>query len=141
MSGFVFSDSSSKMVHIQTLLDWNCLTDEQKWMISGIVDLNWSWRKIREQYYNITNETISFEAISACIIRSGLSLPWKKGECRGNNPYLCEEDYKKLEELIAERANLTQALTTKTVLDEAEEIKIRRYQKCIEFLNLLGYAE
>ena len=138
---FTYSDSSSKMVKIKELLDWNALSREQKWMISGIVDLNWSWRKIRDEYFTITHTTISFEAISTCIIRSGLSREWTKGMVGGNDPYLCDQDYKKLEDLIAERANLTQALNIKTVLDEAEQLKVLRFQKCIEFLGLLGYSK
>ena len=83
------------------------------------------------------NESISFEAIATCLLRSAQSRPWMKGANQGNVAYLCDKDLAALDNEIRERAYISKALDTVTVTDKAAKLKIARIQKGIEFLRIL----
>ena len=100
-------------------------------------DSKTSWKKISTLWQNVNNETISQEAISSCLTRSALSRKWKKGENLGKFTYLCNADLVSLDNEIKERAQVSHALDTVSITDEAAKLKTTRINKGAEFLRLI----
>ena len=129
---------SYKMFQVKSLTDWETFGYEQKFILKGIINKNWSQREIISNWKSTFHESIGFSAIKTCIIRSALSQFWIKGLKGGPNNYLCSQDMRQLETIIIERAEGRQALTTESALEEAEQLKVSRYKKALDFLKLIG---
>ena len=138
MEALEIHDSTDAMKNITRYVDWEVLSIPQKWIISQIVNFNYSRRRIAATWNEKFGENLRLEAIGTAIHRTALSRRWDKGMHGGNQSYLCDEDMKLLEQEIKERAMMCKALNTVTILDQAEKLKNRRIQKAFEFLNALG---
>ena len=131
------TESVPSLVKIKTLVDWDLFPFEQKWIVYSIAELKYTWRKIVATWFAVKGEVLSFEALATCLMRSSVSIVQKKGENQDNVPYLCDADTKELDKEIRERAYLSKALSTISVLDEAAKLKVSRIKKGVEFLLLL----
>ena len=88
-------------------------------------------------HYNTTlatnGEKLSREALSTCIYRSALALKWEKGMKGGNDKYLSGPDFKKLKEIVIEKAHDDEHLDAADVLNEALSLKKARIKEGIQF--------
>ena len=138
MDHFDIIESTDAMKQILHLVDWEALSMPQKWMISQIVNFKFSRRDLIAAWKKKFDENLRFEAIETAIMRAALSRPWEKGMAGGNQPFLCDQDMKALEQVIKDRAMICKALNTVTILDEAGRLKNLRLLKAVEFLKALG---
>ena len=123
---------------IKKYVSYSAISLQQKWFIHLIYQEKCSRAKVQEIWLSVYNEQISKDALKTCALRTAFSRWWKKGSLRnGNTDYLVEEDLEILKKEIAERAALHNALDTVSVLDEAQKLKVERYNKAIEFLRLI----
>ena len=98
------TESLPSIVSIKKLVDWDIFSYEQKWIIYSIVENKLTWRAIIAVWNATKHESLSFEAIVSCLLRSAMSRVWKKGENQGNVAYLCNQDIIILDNEIRERA-------------------------------------
>ena len=60
----------ASLTRIKELVDWDVFSNEQKWVIYSSVENKLTWRAIAAAWAAIKNESISFEAIATCLLRS-----------------------------------------------------------------------
>ena len=91
-----------------------------------------------EEWEKVFGCSICKDSMNTCVRRTAFSLWWRKGSlCYGTNDYLTPIDIQNLKNEIKERAELHNTLDTVTILDIAQNLKIERYNKAIEFLHLM----
>ena len=134
---FFVTESVPSLASVRELCDWEIFSKEQKWIIYQIVEEKKTWKQISTEFNAITGQQLGQGAIRTCLVRSSLSQQWAKGQCFGSDPYLCSEDQKALNKEITERAEITKALNTVTILDEALKLKSARMTKACQLLKLL----
>ena len=139
--GISIIESTDSMQKILEFIDWDALTDEQKWIISEIANFGETWGGIIQKWKIVFGEAIGKSALKTAILRAALSKPWSKGMKGGTEPYLVDSDLKLLETEISERAQMCKALNTITILDEAMKLKICRIQQGERFLSALKFPK
>ena len=130
-----FDENAQSLDEIKKLVDWGIFSPKQKMVIYLLINYHFSRRAIQtfwEKYYKVS---ISNDALRTCALRSASSLFWDQGVLKGgNNDYLCPEDVETLKVEIRERAHMCNALDVIEILDEAQNLKILRNGKAVEFL-------
>lgn len=129
-------EDSPIMQELQSLVDFDGVTNQQKWLVSlrvrGI-PLNDVCSIWKENFGN----NLSKEALLTCFKRFAHSRTWLKGSKGGSDFYLCNEDMQKLATEISENARLTQAFDSDGLILRAHQLKLERQQKAIEVLEKL----
>ena len=134
---FAITESVPSLKEIKELCTWDEFSELQKWIVYKIVEEKRTWAHIAKEYTEITGKSLGQSAIRTCLVRTALSQKWEKGQLTGSDPYLCNEDQQLLFVEITERAQITKAFNTITLLDEALRIKTARYQKGSSLLKAL----
>ena len=134
---FAITENVPSLKPIKELCTWDEFSELQKWIVYKIIEEKRSWPRIAKEYAEITGKNLGQSAIKTCLVRTALSQKWEKGQLTGSDPYLCNEDQKMLSVEISERAQITKAFNTITLLDEALRLKTERYQKGALLLKAL----
>ena len=133
-----FLTNTPELENIKKYVNYENLSHQQKWFIHLIYEKHYSREKVQSTWMEVYGIPISKDAMRTCVLRSAFSLWWHKGTLnKGSSDYLIEDDMSTLRQEIEERALLHNALDTVSVLDEAQNLKIERYNKAIEFLRLM----
>ena len=133
-----FSTDSRKLDAIKKYVDYSAISQQQKWFIHLIYEENFSRQQVNEQWQKVFGCPICRDSMATCARRTAFSLWWRKGTLSsGSKDYLTPKDMETLEHEIQERAELHNALDTVSILDVAQNLKIERFNKAVEFLRLI----
>ena len=123
-----------KIIVLKKHVDWSEFSLPQKyiafWKITGntILQIQAKWKTQFQSF-------ISGEAIMTCIKAIALSRTWKKGENGGNRTYLCKMDTQALVNELYERAHISDAFDTTSLLVFAGGVIPKSPQKSDVFPN------
>ena len=90
---------------------------------------------IRETVERAYHRTLTDCVIVTVLTRSALGYKWEFEMSGGQLPYLCEEDFLALKEIVQENAELGASLDSIGVIDEAVRLKNERVIKAFNFLR------
>ena len=130
-----YNEENAGIWILKKLVDWNAISQQQKYIAFLICGKVLTQRDVIQIFKTKFGIKLSFEALQHCIVRTAYSVFWEKGMSGGALPYLCNEDLKSLATEIRERALASRAFDTKSIREEAANLKKLRIAKALQVLE------
>ena len=134
---FLINTETASMQQLKEYVDFDSLSQKQLFVASLILNYNHSRVSVANKWNDYFHETLSMQAVSACIKRIAQSLYWTKGMAGGSDFYLCPADIETLTENVIEHARHDKAYDSNSIIEEAHQLKVQRQKKIINALELL----